>query len=258
MSLSNLLRKAFLPFALALMTAFVPAAHANDAANNGVKLTCYASPEEIAAVQNKITRNLGMIAATSNFLNVGTDKDPAWAMTTLMVNLDTKKGYQWARMPSGSVCIAKSYSSVELYVNAKLDPRAFLDPMKAPHADDKGNGKNYATVGANAALLVRESDKQFPMYRARVDDIITSDANLHDRVSSQRGRSVLPSSYIEYLVGNPRTGEGAVLSADFSGKMLPEYTGIVGTPAVDRVKFGARYSPAVAELLARQNLVHEE
>ena len=58
-----------------------------------------------------------------------------------------------------------------------------------------------------------------------------------------------PTKYVEYLVGNPSTKEGTILAANFNGKMIGEYYGVVGTPQANGVKFGAIYSPVVEQML---------
>jgi hypothetical protein len=209
------------------------------AASAQVELTCHTTPEAITAVQQKITKDLGMMATTSHFKNVGTDQSPKWAMATLMWNPETKKGYEWGRMPQGHVCISKSYSNVEVFANTKLDARAFLDKKFAPNANDRGDGTNIATMGMNTSLLVKEQAKQYPMYRATVDDII----------NITKAPLKTPTKYIEYLVSNPDTKEGTILAANFNGKRIAEYTGVVGVPAKDGVKFGAIYAPAIEQML---------
>lgn len=223
----------------ALLTTLFMAANANAAPKEPIELTCHFKAEEIAAVQERITKELGMMALTSHFKNVGTDQNPKWGMATMMMNPETKKGYEWARMPAGHVCITKSYSNVELYPNTKLDPRAFMSKKVAPNANDRGDGVNISTMGINTSLLVKEESKQFPMYRANVDSII----NIEQKALNT------PTKYVEYLVGNPTTKEGTVLAANFNGKRIAEYTGVVGVPERDGVKFGAIYSPAAEQML---------
>jgi hypothetical protein len=219
--------------------ALVAAVASNASAQNQVELTCHTTPEAIAAVQQKITKDLGMMATTSHFTNVGTDQNPKWAMATLMRNPETKKGYEWARMPAGHVCISKSYSNVDIYPNTKLDARAFLDPKKAPRANDVGNKTDLATVGINGVLLVKEKEQQFPMYRATVDDII----------NIKKDPLKTPTKYIEYLVGNPTSKEGTIIAANFNGSSIREYYNVVGTPQANGVKFGAIYTPAAEQML---------
>jgi hypothetical protein len=209
------------------------------AANAQVELTCHTTPEAITAVQQKITKDLGMMATTSHFTNVGTDQNPKWAMATLMWNPESKNGYQWGRMPQGHVCIAKSYSNVEVYPNTKLDARAFLDPKQAPRANDAGNKTDISTWGVNGVLLISEKEQQFPMYRATVNDII----------NITKAPLKTPTKYVEYLLGNPSTKEGTIVAADLSGRTIKEYFSVVGTPALNGVKFGAIYSPAAEQML---------
>ena len=212
---------------------------ANAAPNTPIELTCHTTPEAIKAVQQKITKDLGMMATTSHFKNVGSDQNPKWAMATLMRNPENKNGYEWARMPAGHVCISKSYSNVEIYANTKLDARAFIDKKIAPNANDRGNGVSVAAAGINAILLVEEKSQQFPMYRATVDDVIN--------ITKEPIKT--PTKYVEYLIGNPSTKEGTILAANFDGRMIAEYTNVVGSPQRDGVKFGAIYSPAIEQML---------
>ena len=224
---------------VALLTTAFMVANANAAPNTPVELTCHTTPEAIAAVQQKITKDLGMMATTSHFKRLGNDQNPQWAQATLMMNPTTKKGYEWAKMPDGYVCVTKSYSNVEVYPNTKFDARAFMDAKSAPKANDTSNGKDFGTMGANVALLVKEKEQQFPMYRATVDDII----------NIKKEPLKTPTKFVEYLVGNPTTKEGTVLAANFNGKMIGEYYGVVGTPALNGVKFGAIYTPAAEQML---------
>lgn len=220
---------------VALLSTMFMAANANAAE----ALTCYTRDADIEAAKTRILQNEGMIPVVSHFKNVGTNEKAAWAMATLMYNPQTKKGYEWAKLPAGAVCVSKSYSNIQLYANLNLNPKAFLDKASAPQANDTGNNTGISNVGVNAMLLVSEKSNQYPMYRASVDDIVN--------VTGTPLKT--PSKYIEFLVGNPTTKEGTILAANHNGKMISEYFGIVGTPAKDGVRFGAIYSPAGEDLV---------
>lgn len=235
--------KALRKWGPAALTTFFMAANANAADTNvPIKLTCYTKPEDIAAVKKTITEGLGMIATTSHFTNAGTNDTPNWAMATLMRNPETRKGYEWIRRADGHVCISKSYSNIELYLNTQLNSKAFLDKKSAPKADDVGNGKDISESGINAVLIASAQNGEFPMYRGDVNDIIGS------RISGV-AQSRSPIQYTEYLVANPNTGEGTVLASRFNGLVIKEYTSVVGTPEKDGVKFGAIFTPAGQQIV---------
>lgn len=212
-------------------------------ATAAVDLTCTGGAEKIEALKRQLLDEEKMIPVTSHFKNVGSDAAPKWAMATLMLNPATGRGYEWAKMPSISsaewVCVSKRYSDVQLYVNKKLDARAFLDAKVFPRANLASDGKNFSTMGGNVALLVKEKENLFPMYRARVEDIL----NLTGRPLST------PTAYIEYLFGNPVSSEGVVIGINLAGSAISEYYNVVGHPARDGVKYGAIYSPAAEEML---------
>ncbi|HVL09354.1 MAG TPA: hypothetical protein VM512_09395 [Burkholderiaceae bacterium] len=206
-------------------------------------LACASKPDEIERMKNQLLNIEKMVPVTSHFTNVGTNQKANWGMATLMMNLETKKGYQWAKWKIDDievVCIAKKYSRIDLFLNNRLDARAFLDKKYFPKANDRGDGKDFSTLGANGILLVKEKRERFPMYRAYVDDIVA--------VSSEKPT---PRQYIEFLVSNPSSKDGEIFGVTLQGNGIAEYTSVLGRPAIDGVRYGAIYSPAGEEYLKK-------
>jgi hypothetical protein len=203
-----------------------------------IDLTCYVGAEKIETVQMQLLRTEGMIPVTSHFRNVGTDEKASWAMATLMMNPSTRRGYEWARMPQGHVCIAKSYEDIELMSNTSFRAAAFVSLKAYPSADDVGDGRDLSTSGINAILIGNKSTGKNPMYKATVSGVL-----------DLTGAGEKSKAVIEVLVSNPTTKEGVLLSAGPSGRVLGTYTKVVGLPDRDGVKFGAIYSPAAEEML---------
>jgi hypothetical protein len=224
---------------VALLTTVFMAANANAAPNTPIELTCHTTPGAIAAAQEHIVKTVGMLPVVSRFVNVGTDDNAKWAMGTLMMHPESKRGVNWVRFPEGHVCTTRSYSNIQLFNNASFDPQAFADLKVFPRADDKGQGTDFSTAGVNSILIARKMDNQNPMYRANVDAML----NLTGKPLNT------PTKYVEYLVGNPTTKEGTILGANLNGRMISEYYGVVGTPAKDSVKFGAVYTSLAEDIL---------
>ena len=223
----------------ALLTTVFMAANVNAAPNTPIELTCHTTPEAITAVKTQILQAEGMIPVTSHFKNVGTDQKPAWAMATLMMNPKNGKGYEWAKMPQGHVCVSKRYSDVQLFSNVSFNPKAFLDKSVYPNANLGGNGKDISTSGINASLITNKEQQRNPMYRANVDNII----NIEKKPLNT------PTRYVEILVANPITKEGTILAANLQGNVIAEYYNVVGSPSKDGVKFGSVYTPAGEDLI---------
>ncbi len=226
--------------------ALVAGVAANVNAQTPIELTCYTNQADIAAAQNNIVKTAGMIPVVSRFINVGTNENAQWAMGTVMMHPESKKGVEWARMPQGHVCVTKAYSNFQLFNNASFDPKAFLDPKAFPRADDKGQGKDISTAGVTGILIsLSKSDNQNPMYRANVDALI----NLTGKPLNT------PTKYVEYLVGNPTTKEGTLFGVNLNGRMISGYFRVVGNPATDGVKFGAVYTPLAEDILGIKSSV---
>ena len=203
-----------------------------------IELTCHVGTERIDAVQKQLLHSEGMIPVTSHFRNVGTDEKASWAMATVMMNPSTRRGYEWARMPQGHVCIAKRYINIELMSNVAFRAQSFVDLKSHPNADDVSDGI-LSISGVNTRLITYKNQGMNPMYRAIVE------ARLDVQSMSNGG----PERTLEFLVSHPGTKAGVLLSAAANGKVLGSYTRVVGLPERDGVRFGAVYSPAAEQML---------
>lgn len=151
-----------------------------------------------------------------------------WREVLFTMNVQTHDGYRLQRVDNGGICVSSKLEGIRLYNNNTLSPQALLH---APGADKLGSGVNLVVYGRHKEY------GQNPMFRAR-----EIDPDLHlDKVT--------------YVVANPKTGEGALLSASHQGELLDKYSKAVPSPSTAGVDHGAEYTQTGKLLVDNQQLI---
>lgn len=225
MSLAFALRRAATPAVLAIAAAFT-AANAN-AAPEDITFGCR-KPEAVPALRDLVIKQEGMVPVLSGFTAAS---ETEFDQTTIMMNPQTRNGVQWEKTSDGSVCIMKRYSQIELYDNTKFEGRALMTIA----------GKDPKQIAVNGVLANSSlKDGQNPMMRATV--YAPTNASANDPIN-------VPTRYVEYWIGHPKTKKGSLLAINFEGRLIPHFAKSIPTPQEKPVQYGAIYTPVGEDLL---------
>lgn len=183
---------------------------------------------EVPALREQVINQEGMIPVVSRF---SARSETEFVQETVMMNPETKNGLQWSKLKDGSVCIMKRYSEIELYDNKKFDGRAL---MTLP-------GKDPKQIAVNGLLAdVSITDGENPMMRAVA--YVPTNASKNDPVN-------VPTRYVEYMLGNPKTTKGSLMAVNFEGRLIPHFGKVFPTPQEKPVQYGAIYTPLGEDVL---------